>query len=73
MDTNTLSLRPRFQFKTELTRSQIIERFRHELANNNPHNFSGVMTEHHIEIKFPPEKQRIWTPHLEINLEEDLQ
>ncbi len=73
MNTPTLTLRPRFRFKTDLTRSQIVERFREELNQNNPKKFSGVMTDFHIEVKFPPERQRIWTPHLEIGLEEDLQ
>ena len=73
MDTASLELRPRFRFKTEFSRSQVIERFKEELSQNNPNEFSGVLTDFHIEVRFPTTKQRVWTPHMEVSLEEDLQ
>jgi len=72
MDKNLLPLRPRFRFSTDLSRAEVIERLRQELSQNNPEGFKGILADYHIEIFYPPQKQRVWTPHLEISLEEDL-
>lgn len=73
MNSQSLALRPRFRFTSEMSRSQIIDKFRKELNENNPQGFTGVLTDHHIQIRFPAHKHRLWTPYMEISLEENLQ
>jgi hypothetical protein len=73
MNTNDLKLRPRFHFNTSMSRDEIVEKFRKELSENNPHQFTGMLTDFHIQIKFPAHLHKLWTPHMEINLEENLQ
>ncbi len=73
MDAQSLALRPRFRFKSEMSRNEIIEKFRKELNENNPEGFTGVLTDFHIQIRFPAHKHRLWTPYMEIGLEENLQ
>ncbi len=73
MDAQSLALRPRFRFTSEMSRNEIVEKFRKELNENNPEGFTGVLTDFHIQIRFPAHKHRLWTPYMEIALEENLQ
>jgi hypothetical protein len=73
MNTETFVLRPRFRFYSKMSRTEIVEKFRKELSENNPNRFIGMLTDFHIQVSFPPEVHKLWTPNMEIGLEENLQ
>jgi len=73
MNTETLQLRPRFRFHTEMTQADIMDSFQHELTHNNPDKLNAILTDYHIHVSFPKESQRLWTPTMEISMEKNLQ
>ncbi|MCB9274434.1 MAG: hypothetical protein H6564_10365 [Lewinellaceae bacterium] len=66
---SVIEIRPRFQQQLALSPSEAIERLRAALQQPGI-DIIGAFMEHHVVLRFPPEKQHYWSPQLALELEE---
>ncbi|MCB0572673.1 MAG: hypothetical protein KDC66_23055 [Phaeodactylibacter sp.] len=66
---SVIEIRPRFQQQLAMSPSEVIERLRAALQQPGI-DIIGAFMEHHVVLRFPPEKQHYWSPQLALELEE---
>ncbi len=64
-----LKFRPRFKFRTPMHPDAIRDRLRGQVRGNNPEGFRLKGNLPHMILLYPLEKQRLWTPQMDIDLE----
>lgn len=66
-----LGFRPRFKFGTPLSAPEIVERILRRIATDNPHGLGQRNAHYHLTLHFPHAQAHMWTPQLDLDLEED--
>lgn len=64
-----LAFRPRYKFTSDLRKAEIVERVSTNLDNHNPHRIKASVIDYHIVLRMPDDKQHVWSPMMDINLE----
>ncbi len=68
---DTLAFRPRFKFHSELSMSDINDKIvKHSKQPQEPL-IEVQKVQNHLVLSFPKADRHFWTPHMDINLEED--
>lgn len=67
---STLNFRPRFRFYTDLSISEIHEKLKFQIENNNPSEIKITNIMNHMVLTLPKDESKFWTPQMDINLEE---
>ena len=62
-------LRPRIKIMSNLSKDEILERLRGELADNNNY-FTGWAKEGYALITLPENEKRVWTPQLNLQIDD---
>lgn len=66
-----LGFRPRFKFGSPMSATDITHRIRERIDTNNPKGLGQKNVHYHITLHFPHEQAHMWTPQLDLNLEEE--
>ena len=66
-----LEFRPRYKFKSPLSTVDITTRVEKSIDTDNPENLLLKKVHDHLVLELPPESRHYWSPHMDVNLEEE--
>jgi len=64
-----MEVRPRFQLEVPLSQEETLQRIRNAL-DKKMLSIRGLVVDHHVTLKIPPEDQHFWSPQLDLEVEE---